>query len=176
MVYSDGFKARMVQRMAGSEGVSAYALGLDVGVSQTTLSRWLRQAHSLGGMNDKPKNGNKTPRPPHKWTAEERFQVVLESASIPDDQLGAFLRLKGLHSSQLDQWKEAVKEAALKALTGTKKKPKSSPEAKRIRELEKDLRRKDKALAETAALLALKKKIAEIWGDEDENTPTKKGT
>ncbi len=172
MVYSDGFKARMVQRMAGPEGVSAYALGLDVGVSQSTLSRWLRHAHSLGGMNDKPKNGNKPPRPPHKWTAEERFKVILEAASIPDDQLGAFLRLKGLHSSQLEEWKEV----AILALQSTKKKSKSSPEAKRIRELEKDLRRKDRALAETAALLTLKKKIAEIWGDEDENTPTKEGT
>lgn len=176
MVYSDGFKARMVQRMAGPEGASAYALGLDVGVSQTTLSRWLRQAHTLGCMNDKPKNGNKPPRPPHKWTAKERFQVVLEAAAIPEDQLGAFLRLKGIHSSQLEHWRQAVEEASLKALSGTKKKPKSSPEAKRIRELEKDLRRKEKALAETAALLTLKKKVAEIWGDEDENTPTKKGT
>ncbi len=92
------------------------------------------------------------------------------------DQLGAFLRLKGIHSSQLEQWRQAVEEASLKALSGTKKKSKSSPEAKRIRELEKDLRRKEKALAETAALLTLKKKVAEIWGDEDENTPTKKGT
>ena len=47
---------------------------------------------------------------------------------------------------------------------------KKSPEARRIRELEKELRRKDKALAETAALLVLKKKANAIWGDEDDDT------
>ena len=45
-----------------------------------------------------------------------------------------------------------------------------SDAAKRIRALEKELRRKDKALAETAALLVLKKKVQEIWGDEDDPT------
>ncbi len=176
MKYSRGFKARMVQRMLGKEGLSAYALAQDIGVSQPTLSRWLRQANSLGYMKNKPKNEDTPARPPHKWTAEERFKIVLEAASIPEDELGAFLRLKGLHTSQLEQWKGTVKEGALQALTGTRKKPRSSPEAKRIRELEKDLRRKEKALAETAALLALKKKVAEIWGDGDDDTPTRKGT
>jgi len=47
---------------------------------------------------------------------------------------------------------------------------KKAPESKRIRELERELRRKDAALAETAALLVLKKKAQMIWGDEDDNT------
>jgi len=50
-----------------------------------------------------------------------------------------------------------------------------NPDVKRIRSLEKELRRKDKALAETAALLVLKKKVQEIWGDEDENTTRRNG-
>ena len=66
--------------------------------------------------------------------------------------------------------------AATTALSSKSKSKKASPEAKRIRELEKDLRRKEKALAETAALLALKKKLEEIWGDEDDDTNTRSGT
>jgi transposase-like protein len=127
-------------------------------------------------MANKPEKEKDSPRSPHKWTAKERLQVVLEAASVPDEQLGAFLREKGLHSSQLAEWRKAMEEAALAALAGPKKKSKSSPEAKRIRELEKDLRRKEKALAEVVALLALKKKAAEIWGDGDDDTPTKKET
>jgi transposase len=161
----------MVQRMLGPEGMSATALAKDVGISQPTLSRWLRQAHSLKGMNNKTNDDQQPSRPPHKWTAEERFRVVLEAASIPDEQLGAFLRKKGLHCSHLEEWRKA----AIVALQNPKK-SKPSPEAKRIRELEKDLRRKEKALAEVTALLALKKKIAEIWGDGDDDTPTRKGT
>ena len=49
-------------------------------------------------------------------------------------------------------------------------------EAQRIRQLERELHRKDKALAEVAALLALKKKVNEIWGDGDDDTTTKSGT
>ena len=35
MSYSSGFKARMVQRMAGAEGISAFRLSEEVGVHQT---------------------------------------------------------------------------------------------------------------------------------------------
>lgn len=52
---------------------------------------------------------------------------------------------------------------------------KSTTEAKQIRGLENELRRKDKALAETAALLVLKKKVQAIWGDEDDYTVGKNG-
>jgi transposase len=45
-----------------------------------------------------------------------------------------------------------------------------SLEARRVRELEKELRRKDKALAEAAALLVLQKKVQAIWGDADDDT------
>ena len=176
MAYTEGFKARMVQRMLGSEGISANALAKEVGVSNYSLSRWRKQALTLGGMTNQSNHDQQPPRPPHKWTAKERYQVVLEAASIPDDELGAFLRQKGLHSAQLEEWKTAIEKAALTALSGSKKKSKDSPEAKEIRELKKDLRRKEKALAEVTAILALKKKVAEIWGDEDDDTPTKKGT
>jgi len=161
----------MVQRMLGPEGMSATALAKDVGISQPTLSRWLRQAHSLKGMKNKTHDDQQPSRPPHKWTAKERFRVVLEAAPIPDDQLGAFLRKKGIHASHLEEWSKA----AIVALQDPKK-SKPSPEAKKIRELEKDLRRKEKALAEVTALLTLKKKVAEIWGDGDDATPTRKGT
>ena len=55
------------------------------------------------------------------------------------------------------------------ALATAKKRPskKNSPEAKCIRALEKELRRKDKALAEVTALLVLAKKMETLWGDED---------
>lgn len=46
--YAAGFKTRMVQRMAGREGISATALAKEVGVSQDTLSRWIREASAAG--------------------------------------------------------------------------------------------------------------------------------
>jgi len=92
--------------------------------------------------------------------------------SLSDAELGEFLRREGLHEAQLEEMQLAVKDAL-----GTQKKKKSkkrSPEAKRIKELEKELARKEKALAEVTALLVLKKKLEDYFlGDEDDNTPKK---
>ena len=170
--YTNGFKARMVKRMTGRESISANALGEEVGVCQATLSRWLRDARTvraMGGAKKQPKDGTKGPR---KWGAAEKLQVVLEATSLSGDELGEFLRRKGLHSAQLEEWHRMATEA----LTGPKKRSKKSPEARRIKELEKELLRKEKALAEVAALLVLKKKAEEIWGDEDDDTTTKNET
>ena len=104
---------------------------------------------------------------PQDWSAKEKLAAVLEAAALRDEELGAFLRSKGLHEAQLQQWQEQM-------LSGLNPAPaqrgKKAPETKRVRELEKDLRRKDKALAETAALLVLKKKAQAIWGDGDDDT------
>jgi len=156
-VYSEAFKARVVQRLVGPQAVRANALAEEVGVSQESLSRWLRNARSVGGM------------PPSKkqWTGAEKLRVVTEASGLAASALGAFLRREGLHEAQLTAWREAA-ETALGAPAGPR--PGASPEAQRIRDLERELRRKDKALAETAALLVLKKKLQAIWGDGDDTT------
>ena len=173
MSYTDGFKARMVQRMAGSEGITASALSKEVGITQPTLSRWLREAHTvapMGGHNEQ-QGRAKSPR---QWRAEDQFEVVIEAAKLTDEELGAFLRRKGLHAAQLEEWRAAMMSGLL---TQKMVKPgRSSPEGKRIRGLEKDIARKDKALAEVTALLVLKKKWDAMWGDEGDGTPMKNGT
>ena len=173
MIYSEGFKARMVRRMAGAERISATALSSDVGVTQPTLSRWLREARSVGAMKEDQDEGAGKTKRRRKWTPEEKLRVVNETSQLTEDELGAYLRREGLHEARLQEWRTAI-TAALKA--GNGRSGKASPDAKRIRALEKDLRRKEKALAEVVALLALKKKVQEIWGDEDDDTDTRSGT
>jgi len=156
--FSDAFKQRLVQRLVGPRAVSANALAKEVGVSQESLSRWLRQTRSVGGM---------TPAQKKPWTGAEKLRVVNEASGLTGSALGAFLRREGVHEAQLTAWRAAA-EAALGA--PVRPRPGGSPEAKRIVELERELRRKDKALAETAALLVLKKKVQAIWGDADDTT------
>ena len=173
MNYSNGFKARMVQRMAGPERISARALSEEVGVTQPTLSRWLRRARTVASMGESGSGDrNQGAKSTQQWKAEEKLRIVQEAASLSDEDLGAFLRREGLHTAELEEWRSA----ALSALSPSVKSRKPSPESKKIRALEKELRRKEKALAETAALLALQKKVREIWGDEDDDTPTKSET
>lgn len=168
--YNEGFKARMVQRMAGPERISAMALSREVNVSQSTLSRWLREGRTVVSMskpNDKKSAGRGS------RSAEEKLRLVIEASQLSDEDLGGFLRREGLHEAELREWRSAATTALS---TPSRRARKASPEARELKELKIELRRKEKALAETAALLALKKKIAEIWGDEDDDTSTRNGT
>ena len=178
MPYSEKFRRKMVQKLTGPNAISATALSKEVDVSQTTLSKWLRNA-GVTACFEYPNNPAKTrsampPKRPEDWSPEEKLKAVIEAASLADDQLGAFLRTRGIHETHLQQWRLQM----LNGLDGVivDKKPKrSAADTKRIRSLEKDLKRKEKALAETAALLVLKKKVLEIWGDEDDSTTPRNG-
>lgn len=171
--YSSAFKAEMVKKLTLPGGPSATSFSGEVGVSQSTLSRWMREAGGAGrvvGMakiKRKIKSGSKRPQ---DWTAEEKLQAVLETASLAEEDLGGYLRQRGLHRATVDRWRGQMLRG-LAHLAGTK----SSSEEKRIQSLEKELLRKDKALAEAAALLVLQKKVQALWGDEDENMTPRNG-
>ena len=164
MEYPEKFKAKMVQKLTAPGAPTATALSDDVGVSQPTLSKWVREAGKVGGMSQSQR------KRPQDWTAEEKLDAVIEAASVPEEDFGTFVRQRGLHRTHLRQWREQI-VAGLK----TPRSKKTSPEARRLRELERELRRKDQALAETAALLVLKKKVQAIWGDEDGPTTPRSG-
>jgi len=173
MLYSEKFKSRMVAKMVGPHGVSANTLSAEVGISQPTLSRWLREARTVTAMGKKSPRSNEPTgrRRPQDWSAEEKLRVVAESRDLTDEELGAFLRKEGIHEAQVIEW-AATARSSLSKSKGSKK---ASAESKRIRELERELRRKEKALAEAAALLILKKKAQAIWGDEDDDTDPSSG-
>lgn len=165
--YSEKFKRKMVQRMSGPTPTSATALSKEVGVAQATLSRWLVAAGTIGGMSKKKDliTSDVRPRRAEDRSPEEKLRLVTEAASLSENELGAFLRRHGLHDADLDSWRESM----LGALRPTNKHVKSI-EGRRVRELEKELHRKDRALAEAAALLVLQKKVRALWGDEDDDT------
>ena len=171
----------MIRKLTGPDAISATALSRQVDVPQSTLSTWLRNA---GGTSYTFPNNNaestimtdpNRPRRPQDWRPEEKLKIIIEAASIDDEQLGQFLREKGVHETHLEQWRMQMLEALHNRPSKPKKDKSTAAGAKKIRALEKELRRKDKALAETAALLVLKKKVQQIWGDEDDNTIGKNG-
>lgn len=180
--YSEAFRSRMVARMVGPRAVSANALSQEIGVSQVALSRWLREVRNVGGMTQSSGTKKKSKK---TWTGAEKLRVLTEVAGLSESDLGALLRREGLHEARLAEWRQAA-EAALaegQMARGTSRgrtKPSSEAvrDALRIKELEREVRRKDKALAETAALLVLKKKVQEIWGtseDEDDIMDARRG-
>jgi len=153
----------MIQRMAGPKGRTATSLAEETGVSQSSLSKWLVAAKVMPMTRDK---AAKSEVRPQDWTATEKLAAVIEAGGVSDADLGEFLRRKGLHEAQLTQWRQA----ALAALGRQKVSRAAVGEGRRVRELEKEVLRKDKALAEAAALLMLQKKVRAIWGDGDADT------
>ena len=175
MLYTETFKARMVRRMLGPKAVSANALSEEIGIAQPTLSRWLRETATFRTMKEKDKPDAQPPPPPEvgkraqDWTPREKLRAVAETASLEGEALGEYLRRHGLHGEQLTQWREI----AISALQGPVSRRQAKAEGKRVKELERELRRKEKALAETAALLVLRKKANALWGVADDDTDEK---
>ena len=165
MPYSKGFKARMIQRLTVPNPVSANALAGEVGVCQATLSRWLRD-HTISGMSkDQPSSSR-------RWTASEKLRIVLESFRLDESELGKMLRREGVHDAQLKEWQDAVTAGAKAQLEPKKRKSGAkTQEQKKIESLEREVNRKDKALAELTALITLKKKSRRSGGTRTATRP-----
>lgn len=164
MLYSENFKQKMISKMTGPDARTANSLSKEVGVAQGTLSRWLRQA-KVGPMNKKGVGRRK------RWTPSEKIRVVMEAAAAGESGLGELLRREGLHEADLARLREEVLQAAAKGLETERPKRGLSPEERELRDVKKELSRKEKALAEAAALLVLRGKVqAFLAGDGEGDT------
>ncbi len=104
-----------------------------------------------------------------EWPAEAKFATVLETAALSEIELSEYCRRKGLYTEQVQQWRQACILGQQSARTLQQaEKAQAKADKKRIRQLEQELRRKDKALAEAAALLILQKKLDAYWSNVDE--------
>jgi transposase len=166
MEYSELVRARMVRRMVGPGAIAATELSRETGIPQPTLSRWLRGAASLRLVSIKQEASSDLdgaapePKRPQDWSPMERMQFVLEADGLGDQEMGELLRRRGVHREQLDAWRTALAEAFAQPTASRR-----SSEGKRIKALEREVARKDKALAETAALLVLQKKVQLLFPD-----------
>ena len=164
MNYSQELKDAMLKRMLPPNNESITKISREEGISEQTLRNWRDQAR---------KNGYAAPgtdAAPDDWSTQDKFLVVVETASMNETELAAYAREKGLYVEQIKAWKDACVNAnggvAREAARLNKELKASEKERKK---LEKELQYKDKALAETAALLTLSKKARAIWGEpEDE--------
>jgi putative transposase len=103
-------------------------------------------------------------QPPERWSAEDKFAVVLETAALSEAELSAYCRRKGLYAEQIEAWKRACQRANGPQALSREETAQRQAQARRIQDLEAELRRKDKALAEAAALVGTDKKSAGALG------------
>lgn len=160
MRYSNGFKASVVRRVQDGSGRSIYDVARETGVNALTIRNWLDKARN--GTLNMDRLDSLTP---DQRSPGEKLVLVLEAKGLPIDQQGEWLRSRGLHSEHLPLWEKELIETMSDqqgASTDEEKKLK-----KRIKELEKELNRKDKALSEAAVLLTLKKKYQHLFQNQD---------
>jgi len=109
-------------------------------------------------------------KPAKNWSSEEKFTLVMQSAAMNQTELAEYCRKHGIYQKQLEQWREACKSANEPPSREQRRREQSESRAdqKKIKQLEAELARKESALAETAALLVLRKKANAIWGSGED--------
>lgn len=161
--YPKEMKEAIIARMIeGDETVTD--IQRDTGVGINTLYRWRDKALNQKGLSATTKYKNAD-----KWNSQDKFIVVLETANLSEIEFSAYCREKGIYPEQVKEWKEACINANDDTKERNSKASKELREERRAKEkLEKELARKEKALAEAAALLVLRKKADAIWGTDEE--------
>lgn len=105
------------------------------------------------------------------WSPEAKLAVVVETASMSEAELSAYCREKGLYPEQVQRWKEACLQGAGMQKDRDKAAQKQKRESqKTIKKLKSEVRRKDKALAETTSLLVLSKKLEALYGEDPDSS------
>ena len=158
--YSVERKAAVLRKMLPPLNLSVAELAQQEGISDGTLYHWRKQAMAGGDMSAVSK------RKSEGWSAESKLAAVVETALLSEVELSQYCREKGLYPEQVRAWKQAcINGQQTAAQQRQADGAQARADQKRIRELERELHRKDKALAEAAAMLILRKKLNALWGD-----------
>jgi len=158
--YSIERKESVLSKLLEPSRYSVSELAREEGISEQTLYAWRTKARSSGVFMPNKDSSN-------RWDKQTKFAVVLETAGFNSQELSAYCREKGLYPKQVEQWRNAC----MNGIESSNVDPKKAREEVRHlkqdkKQLERELRRKDKALAESAALLVLAKKYRPLWEDE----------
>lgn len=158
--YSADEKAWVLEQLAPPVSRTVVEMAKQTGITEVTLRYWRKEAKAQGVQ--MPGTGKRNGR----WNSADKFKAVLQTATMSEAEVSEYCRSSGILPADLVLWRLACE----KANTPAQQEPaKDIPSIQRIKELERELRRKDAALAETAALLVLRKKANAIWGTgEDE--------
>jgi len=158
MAYPIKMKEAVIKKVQKG-GKPHHEIASEAGIGRSTLTYWLKN-HKKDGN----KNLTEKEKRPQDWAVEQRLNALMETGAMPEGERASWCRKRGVFSHHLEQWKKDIlslstpNNSALKFKENARLKKENAA-------LKKELNRKDKALAETAALLVLKKKADFIWGD-----------
>jgi len=155
--YSAEFIEQALVKVHSRGGRTIQSVAEELGVKFETVKRWLK-VHTIVGSDVV----NREKRP-QEWRREEQFEALLQTHGLNEEELSAWCRERGLFPHHLQEWREAFCASD----PAPAKAPSAQALGKENAKLKKELKRKEKALAEAAALLVLQKKFQALWADED---------
>ena len=158
MGYTEGFKKSIIRKLLMPNNLGITTLSKELKIPRRTIFDW-REKYREDIINEKQNKG----LVPEDWPFEVKYEAVIESKQLSDNELGEWLRKNGVKTDHLEKWNRELKDMAKEKDNNYELKNAK----KRIKELEKELRIKEKALAEASVLLILKKKASIIWGEEE---------
>lgn len=157
--YTREFKEDVLNRLEPPTNDTVASLSEELGISKSAIYHWIRLRK---GTKSNASNAG-------KWSTEDKFHIVVETSSLTEQELSAYCRRKGLFVEDVKVWREqCIRANASNPKDPEKLEEDLKGEKQKTKNLQKELRRKEKALAETAALLVLRKKAQAIWGDPEE--------
>jgi transposase-like protein len=158
MRYASEVKDSVVAKVLSRGNRSIEDVCQEVGIPFQTVVNWLRKRAMVSGMNKL----NKT----KKWSAEDKLKALIDTSALAESEFGTYLRKEGLYSHQVIEWRSD----ALKSLDEARTRPQAPRRDERddrIKELEHDLLRMEKALAEASARMMLQKKADLFWAERE---------
>jgi transposase-like protein len=165
--YSEAVKADVRKRMSPPMRQSVAQISAELGIHVVTLYNWRKSWRLQGEVVPA------SEKDPEGWSATDKFTVVLETAGLNATELSAYCRERGLYPEQVERWRQASQDANEKPVLTLKEQKElerlRAQDQKEIKRLKQELRRKEKALAEAAALLIASKKIQAFWGEDGDD-------
>lgn len=154
--YSQEFREQAIQKTLNRGDRTIQEIADELNLNCYTLKHWLthyRPEHMPT---------THTAKRPTDWTNEEKLQALMASYGLTDEALNAFCRQQGLFEHHLSTWKNDFinKHSPPNPLKSDK------TLRDEIHQLNQELSRKEKALAEAAALLILQKKFQAFWAEK----------
>lgn len=155
MNYSPELKDALLRRIA-SNNESITKISREEGISEQTLRNWRDKARREGYA------APGTDAIPDNWSTQDKFLIVVETASMNETELAEYAHKKGLYVEQIKAWKDAC----MNANGGVAKE--ASRLNRELKDFEKERRKLEKEFAEAEALLVLSKKANALWGESED--------
>lgn len=160
MKYSKSFRNSILKKVLPPSSRSVYSVAKEAGISAITINSWMAKLKD-GKLEIEQDEDN----PAGERNMKEKLDLLLEYQNVPEETKGEWLRQKGLHSEHLPLFRQEI--SSVMTDRADEREGKIKELEKQLKAKDRELQRKNDALAEMAAIYALKKKLDRNHGITD---------